>query len=48
VKHNLKGVGVCGNNDEFGDASIKCLGGFICSLLDLLEGGTLRNKVEEF
>jgi hypothetical protein len=46
MKHNLKRVGIGSDDDEFGDASIECLGGLIGALLDLLQRGALGNEVE--
>ena len=46
MKHDLKRVGICSDDDEFGDASIECLGGLIGALLDLLQRGALGNEVE--
>lgn len=46
MKHDLKRVGIGSDDDEFGDASIECLGGLIGALLDLLQRGALGNEVE--
>ena len=47
MKDDLKGVGVGSDDDQFGDASIECLGGLVGALLDLLERGALRDQVED-
>ena len=47
MKDNLKGVGIGSDDDEFGDASIECLGGLVGALLDLLQRGALGNQVEQ-
>ena len=47
MKDDLKGVGVGSDDDQFGDASIECLGGLVGALLDLLQRGALGNQVEQ-
>jgi hypothetical protein len=47
VEHNFEGISISSDDDEFGDASIECLGGFVGSLLDLLEGGALRDQIKD-
>jgi hypothetical protein len=41
VKDNFEGVGIGSDDDEFGDTTVKSLGGFVGTLLDLLQGSTL-------
>jgi hypothetical protein len=48
VEDDLERVSIGSDDDELGDASIKCLGGLVGALLDLLQRGTLRHEVEEF
>jgi hypothetical protein len=47
VEYDFKGSSIGGNDDEFSDASIKCLGGLIGSLLDLLKRCALGKKIED-
>lgn len=41
MKHNFKWVGIGSDDDEFSDTTVKSLGGFVGTLLDLLQGSTL-------
>lgn len=47
MQHYLQGGSIGSDDDEFCDASVQGLGGLVCALLDLLEGGTLRDQVED-
>lgn len=47
MQHDLKRGGISSNDDELSDAAIQGLGGLISALLDLLEGGALRDQVED-
>lgn len=48
MEDDLERVGIGSNDDQLGDASIKCLGGLVGALLDLLQRRALRHQVEEF
>jgi hypothetical protein len=41
MKDYFKGVSISSDDDEFSDTTVKSLGGFIGTLLDLLQGSTL-------
>lgn len=41
VEHNFEGVGISSDDDELSDTTVESLGGFVGSLLDLLEGSAL-------
>lgn len=47
MQDDLQRGGIGSNDDELGDAAIQGLGGLISALLDLLEGGALRDQVED-
>lgn len=47
MQDDLKRGGIGSNDDELSDAAIQGLGGLISALLDLLEGGALRDQVED-
>lgn len=47
MKDDFKWIGISSDDDEFCDASVKGLGGLIGSLLDLLEGGALRDQIKD-
>ena len=41
VEDDFEGVGIGSDDDELGDTTVKGLGGFVGTLLDLLQGSTL-------
>ncbi len=41
MEHNFEGVGISSDDDELSDTTVESLGGFVGSLLDLLEGSAL-------
>lgn len=47
MQDDLQRGGIGSNDDELSDAAIQGLGGLISALLDLLEGGALRDQVED-
>ena len=47
MQDDLQRGRISSNDDELSDAPIQGLGGLIGTLLDLLEGGALRDQVED-
>lgn len=48
MQHDFEGVGIGGDDDKFGDASVKGFGGFVGTFFDLFERGALGDQVDYF
>ena len=47
MKNDFKRIGISSDDYQLGDTSIESFGGFIGSLFDLFQGGTLGDQVVE-
>lgn len=47
MEHDLQGSRIGSDDDKFSDASVQGFCGLIGALLDLLEGGALRDEIED-
>lgn len=48
MQYDFEWVGIGGDDDQLSDTSVQSFSGFIGTLFDLLEGGTLGQQISEF
>lgn len=48
MQDNFEWISISGDDDKFGDASVKGFGGFVSTFFDLFERGALGDQIDDF